>query len=250
MSLLPENKPKEIDLTPRMFVIGGAAMSGKTYNACKFPNPILINTDGNCKKVTTPSIYLNDKKYKTYKEKLETLFGVLKELNETQTTYQTIVIDLIEDRINELDCILVDEKNFMELVDLIEDIFDICEGYVLEKYKVDNLGKVPGYATGYTERKVNMQNVISALKTLTNKYYVVILTHTVDKVVDDKMVTMSMLKEDFYILLEGKTDMVINCKKLGNSYITRITKMRNNYKDPEVKKSINKEILEVIKDYE
>lgn len=226
MSLLPENKPKEIDLTPRMFVIGGAAMSGKTYNACKFPNPILINTDGNCKKVTTPSVYLNDKKYKTYKEKLETLFGALKELNETQTTYQTIVIDLIED------------------------IFDICEGYVLEKYKVDNLGKVPGYATGYTERKVNMQNVISALKTLTNKYYVVILTHTVDKVVDDKMVTMSMLKEDFYILLEGKTDMVINCKKLGNSYITRITKMRNNYKDPEVKKSINKEILEVIKDYE
>lgn len=226
MSLLPENKPKEIDLTPRMFVIGGAAMSGKTYNACKFPNPILINTDGNCKKVTTPSIYLNDKKYKTYKEKLETLFGVLKELNETQTTYQTIVIDLIED------------------------IFDICEGYVLEKYKVDNLGKVPGYATGYTERKINMQNVISALKTLTNKYYVVILTHTVDKVVDDKMITMSMLKEDFYILLEGKTDMVINCKKLGNSYITRITKMRNNYKDPEVKKSINKEILEVIKDYE
>lgn len=226
MSLLPENKPKEIDLTPRMFVIGGAAMSGKTYTACKFPNPILINTDGNCKKVTTPSVYLNDKKYKTYKEKLETLFGVLKELNETQTTYQTIVIDLIED------------------------IFDICEGYVLEKYKVDNLGKVPGYATGYTERKVNMQNVISALKTLTNKYYVVILTHTVDKVVDDKMITMSMLKEDFYILLEGKTDMVINCKKLGNSYITRITKMRNNYKDPEVKKSINKEILEVIKDYE
>ena len=226
MSLLPENKPKEIDLTPRMFVIGGAAMSGKTYNACKFPNPILINTDGNCKKVTTPSIYLNDKKYKTYKERLETLFGVLKELNETQTTYQTIVIDLIED------------------------IFDICEGYVLEKYKVDNLGKVPGYATGYTERKVNMHNVISALKTLTNKYYVVILTHTVDKVVDDKMVTMSMLKEDFYILLEGKTDMVINCKKLGNSYITRITKMRNNYKDPEVKKSINKDILEVIKDYE
>lgn len=226
MSLLPENKPKEIDLTPRMFVIGGAAMSGKTYNACKFPNPILINTDGNCKKVTTPSIYLNDKKYKTYKEKLETLFGALKELNETQTTYQTIVIDLIED------------------------IFDICEGYVLEKYKVDNLGKVPGYATGYTERKVNMLNVISALKTLTNKYYVVILTHTVDKVVDDKMVTMSMLKEDFYILLEGKTDMVINCKKLGNSYITRTTKMRNNYKDPEVKKSINKEILEVIKDYE
>lgn len=226
MSLLPENKPKQVDLTPRLFVIGGPAMSGKTFNACKFPNPILINTDGNCKKVTTPSIYLNDKSHKTYKEKMELLFGVLKELNETTTTYQTIVIDLIED------------------------IFDICEGYVLEKYKVDNLGKVPGYATGYTERKVNMQNVITALKTLTNKYYVVVITHTVDKVVDDKQVTMSMLKEDFYILLEGKADAVISCKKLGNTYITKITKMRNNYKDAEVQKSVNKEIMEVIKDYE
>lgn len=226
MSLLPENKPKQVDLTPRLFVIGGPAMSGKTFNACKFPNPILINTDGNCKKVTTPSIYLNDKTHKTYKEKMELLFGVLKELNETTTTYQTIVIDLIED------------------------IFDICEGYVLEKYKVDNLGKVPGYATGYTERKVNMQNVITALKTLTNKYYVVVITHTVDKVVDDKQVTMSMLKEDFYILLEGKADAVISCKKLGNTYITKMTKMRNNYKDAEVQKSVNKEIMEVIKDYE
>lgn len=226
MSLLPENKPKQVDLTPRLFVIGGPAMSGKTFNACKFPNPILINTDGNCKKVTTPSIYLNDKTHKTYKEKMELLFGVLKELNETTTTYQTIVIDLIED------------------------IFDICEGYVLEKYKVDNLSKVPGYATGYTERKVNMQNVITALKTLTNKYYVVVITHTVDKVIDDKQVTMSMLKEDFYILLEGKADAVISCKKLGNTYITKMTKMRNNYKDAEVQKSVNKEIMEVIKDYE
>ena len=226
MSLLPKNEPTKIDLTPKMFVIGGRAMSGKTYNACKFPNPILINTDGNCSKVTTPSIYLNDKKYKTYKEKMELLFGVLKELNETETTYQTIIIDLIED------------------------VFDICEGYVLEKYKVDNLSKVPGYATGYTERKVNMQNVISALKTLTNKYYVIVITHTVDKVVDDKMVTISMLKEDFYILLEGKADVVVNCKKLGNTYIARMSKYRNNYKDPEVQKAIKPEILEVLKTYE
>ena len=61
---------------------------------------------------------------------------------------------------------------------------------------------------------------------------------------------MSMLKEDFYILLEGKADAVISCKKLGNTYITKMTKMRNNYKDAEVQKSVNKEIMEVIKDYE
>lgn len=226
MSLLPKNEPKKVDLTPRMFVIGGPAMSGKTYNACRFPSPLLINTDGNCKKVATPSIYLNDKSHKTYKEKMELLFGVLKELNETTTEYKTIIIDLIED------------------------IFDICEGYVLEKYKVDNLSKVPGYATGYTERKVNMQNVISALKTLTNKYYVVVITHTVDKVIDDKLVTISMLKEDFYILLEGKADLVLNCKKIGNTYFTKYKSYRNNYKDAEIQKAIEPEILEVIKNYD
>ena len=47
MSLLPKNEPTKIDLTPKMFVIGGPAMSGKTYNACKFPNPILRNTERN-----------------------------------------------------------------------------------------------------------------------------------------------------------------------------------------------------------
>lgn len=69
MSLLPENKPTQVDLTPRLFIIGGPAMSGKTFNACKFPSPLLINTDGNCKKVTTPSIYLMISHIKLIKKK-------------------------------------------------------------------------------------------------------------------------------------------------------------------------------------
>lgn len=227
MSVLPKNEPKKtIDLTPRMIIFGGGAMVGKTYQACRFPNPILINTDGNCKKVSTPSIYLNDSSNKTYKQKLELLFTTLKELNETENTYETIIIDLIED------------------------IFDICEGYVLEKYKVDNLSKVPGFATGYTERKANFRNIITALKTLSNKYYICVLTHTVDKVIDDKMKTISMLKEDFYIDLEGQSDLVVQCKKLGKTYIVRNTYFRNDYKDVEIQKLVNKDILEVIKDYE
>ena len=113
MSLLPKNEPTKIDLTPKMFVIGGPAMSGKTFTACKFPNPILINTDGNCKKVTTPSIYLNDKTHKTYKEKMgiatvkdaekklksmtrQELFDALLDINDgdyyaASAEYQTIV---------------------------------------------------------------------------------------------------------------------------------------------------------------
>ena len=228
MSILPKNEPNEVDLTPRVFVFRGDAMSGKTYQAIRFPSPILINTDGNCKKVDTPSIYLNDAKYKTYKEKLETLFGALKELNETETPFKTIIIDLAED------------------------IDEICVRYVLEKYNVKNLSDVKGYATGYIERKNNFNNIVSALKTLSSKYYIVFITHTVQKIIDDKIEIISMLKEDLYNNLTGQADLIVDCKKIGAiTYQSKILKYRNNYKEQSVQeKCKDKSILDIIKDYQ
>ena len=60
MSLLPENKPKTFEKTPKIFFIWGGSMSGKTYLARQFPNPIILNTDGNAKKVSTPSVDIKD----------------------------------------------------------------------------------------------------------------------------------------------------------------------------------------------
>lgn len=226
MSILPKNEPTEVDLTPRVFVFRGAAMSGKTYQATRFPSPILINTDGNCKKVSTPSIYLNDSKFKTYKERLETLLGALKELNETETPYKTIIIDLAED------------------------IDEICVKFVLEKYNVKNLSDVKGYATGYLERKNNFNAIVSILKTLSSKYYIVFITHTIQKVIEDKLETMSMLKEDLYNNLTGQADLIVDCKKIGQTYMVKQNAYRNNYKDAEVQSKCNKEILDIIKDYQ
>lgn len=50
--LLPANKPKNKDITPKVFFIWGQSMSGKTYLARQFPSPVIINTDGNAKKLT------------------------------------------------------------------------------------------------------------------------------------------------------------------------------------------------------
>ena len=60
MSLLPANEPKIKDITPKTFLIWGESMSGKTCLAKKFPNPIILNTDGNAKKIDTPSIEIKD----------------------------------------------------------------------------------------------------------------------------------------------------------------------------------------------
>ena len=67
--LLPVNKPKEKDITPKVFFIWGQSMSGKTYLARQFPNPLIINTDGNAKKVDTPSVEVYD--FETFVKVLE-----------------------------------------------------------------------------------------------------------------------------------------------------------------------------------
>ena len=107
--MLPENKPKKKDVTPRVFFIWGDAMSGKTYLARQFPDPILLNTDGNYIKVDTPSVYITD-----YKQLLLTL----KELEDQQgKVFKTIIIDLVEDvrgLITKQVCEKYDEENLGE----------------------------------------------------------------------------------------------------------------------------------------
>ena len=59
---LPENKPQVPKDTPRNYFIYGETMSGKSYLANEFPNPIVLNTDGNAEANSVPSIQLlNDK---------------------------------------------------------------------------------------------------------------------------------------------------------------------------------------------
>ena len=60
MSILPPNQPKIANQTPKSFIIWGESMSGKTYLSRQFPNPLIINTDGNGQKVDTPCIEIKN----------------------------------------------------------------------------------------------------------------------------------------------------------------------------------------------
>ena len=106
MPLLPENKPMEKDVTPKVFFIWGQSMHGKTYLARQFPNPIILNTDGNGKKINTPHVDIFD---------FETFVNVLREIEEGKHSYETIVVDLIDDI-----------KTFLE-------------DYICKKFEVENL---------------------------------------------------------------------------------------------------------------
>ena len=103
MSLLPENKRREADsVTKRKLWIYGQPFSGKTTIADKFPDPLMINSDGNVRYVTAPYIIITDKveangrmakttmAWEVFKQTIE-------ELALKQNTFKTIVVDLLED---------------------------------------------------------------------------------------------------------------------------------------------------------
>ena len=80
----------------------GESCTGKTYLADKFPNILMLNTDGNTREVTAPRFRIADQVTivgSVEKKKLawEVFKDIIGELETTKTTYETISLDLIED---------------------------------------------------------------------------------------------------------------------------------------------------------
>lgn len=101
--LLPENKRRTPDATKKKVVwVYGAPFSGKTFFANAFPDPLMLNTDGNIKFVDAPYIPIRDTvtvEGRLTKRKLayEIFTETVDELEKKQNTFKTIVVDLLED---------------------------------------------------------------------------------------------------------------------------------------------------------
>lgn len=101
--LLPENKRRTIESTTKKVVwIYGSPFSGKTTFANHFPDPIMLNTDGNIKFVDAPYISIRDEVKKNgrmteRKMAWEIFKEVIGELELKENTFKTIVVDLLED---------------------------------------------------------------------------------------------------------------------------------------------------------
>lgn len=100
---LPKNERREIsEISKKTIWLYGKPFSGKTTFANKFPDPLMLNTDGNIKFVDAPYIPIKDQvtvtgrlthrkfAWQVFKEAIE-------ELEKKQNTFKTIVVDLLED---------------------------------------------------------------------------------------------------------------------------------------------------------
>lgn len=100
--LLPKNERRTLDsVKKRTIWIYGKPFSGKTFFADAFPDPLMLNTDGNIKNVTAPYLTISDvvtQNGRITERKLawEVFKEAITEL-EKGSTFKTIVIDLLED---------------------------------------------------------------------------------------------------------------------------------------------------------
>lgn len=100
---LPENKRRNIEkIEKRTLWIYGKPFSGKTTFANKFPDPLMLNTDGNIKFVDAPYISIKDE-VKVEGRMTKRTFAwqkfkdVIGELEKKDNTFKSIIIDLVED---------------------------------------------------------------------------------------------------------------------------------------------------------
>lgn len=214
MALLPTNTPKEKDITPKVFFIWGQSMSGKTYLARQFPNPVIINTDGNAKKVDTPSVEVYD---------FETFVKVLQEIEAGNHDFKTIIIDLVDD-----------VKTMLQTY--------VCKKYSEQlKTEINDEGEVP-YGKGYRDVKSTWQKLMVRLNQL--PYNVIFISHIVEISENNQTIERPSLEQKFYNMTMGRCDMSIKCRKVGQKYLQLCDSKRDNYNETDVK---DKNVLEILK---
>jgi hypothetical protein len=206
MGLLPSNKPKKTVDTPRNFFIWGQTMHGKSYLASQFPNPVVLNTDGNASAIETPSVDLkNERDSKTGQIKfsvIDQLTQLIKELEQGNHEFETVVIDVIDD-----------------VVTLIEQA--ICE-----ENGVQYIGDMP-YGKGFGIFKSIFTALVVKLKGLPMNVIYVSRYATVSENNIERPVPSLSVKH--LNTVNGNCDLNILCQKVGKNYIRRVVDRRKAY---------------------
>lgn len=222
MGILPEDKPQQPKPQPHNFFIYGATMSGKSYFASFFPHPLSLNTDGNSEQGTAPNIQIRNVRGEDgqlTQSAIKQLDDIVKELQGTDNTFQTVVIDVIDDI-----CVMIEQA--------------IC---------IDNgvqtLNDIP-YGKGFTTFNSVLQQFVMDLKALPmNVIYVSRELQNVDEQTG-AVSRMPSLKTKYYNIVNGNCDLVIHTQKFGKDTYTRtVEDRRTKYKEENITDKRIKQLL-------
>lgn len=226
MGILPKNEPKQTVETPQNFFIFGETMSGKSYLAGQFPNPLFLDTDGNAKSNPYPSIELRNPKDKNghiieKQSVVYTLDQIVTELQTSTHTYETIVLDVIDD------------------------IIVMIEQYVCDKAgdSYETLSDIP-YGKGYAMVNSILQELVIDLKSL--PLNIVYISRYSSYEENNMRIEVPSLKEKYVNIINGNCDFMIQTSKIGKNYLRVVKRKRKNYDPEKVENQAVKKILDTV----
>ena len=207
--VLPPNEKKEPKETPRNFVIFGGTMEGKTYFSEEFPNPLNLNTDGNADMIETPSINIRNergKDGKIVKPASEHLAEIIAALEMTDHTYETVVIDVIDD------------------------IVTLFEQEITEEHGVKSIGDI-AWGKGHQLLGMAVRVLVMRLKELsmTRKMNIIYVSRLNIIEENDVEKYVPSLPIKWLNIVNGNSDYMILCRKVGKNYIRRAVDKRKNF---------------------
>ena len=191
---LPSTDRRAVDgVKGKRIWLYGAPFSGKTYLANAFPNPLMLNTDGNVRFVDAPYIAIKDQ---------VTVEGRL--------TKRTYAWEVLKDAVTELE---KGGNGFQTIViDLVEDCYEYCRAWMFNKLGIEHESD-SSYGKGWDMIKTEF---LGLMKRITNLDYpnVVLISHEdvsrdITKKSGDKItVVKPNLSEKPALKIAGMVDLV------------------------------------------
>lgn len=217
MFQLPKVEKLSPKSEPKNFFIWGSPMTGKSYFSSFFPNPLVLNTDGNSEQGSAPSIQLRNIRNETGGLKQ----SVIKQLDDIITALQ------VENPKRPAD------QQFKTIViDVIDDICVMIEQAICLDAGVQALSDIP-YGKGYAMFNTALQQFVMDLKAL--PLNVIYISRELANTDENTGVTTyePSLKTKYYNIVNGNCDVVIRTKKIGDgqnaSYFRDVKALRTMY---------------------
>jgi hypothetical protein len=114
------------------------------------------------------------------------------------------------------------------IIDLVDDIKTILSTYICKRHKVNNLVDVP-YGKATSEFKDCWQRLMTKLSQL--PYTIIFISHIVEVQEVEKP---SLAQRELNVCM-GRCDVAIRCRKIGEKYISQCDRKRQVYTPSDIK---------------
>lgn len=248
---LPKNEERPVDHTPRIFLLFGRTMEGKTYMANEFPNPLNLSTDTNAEK--QGYAYIDIKPVRITEKMTKQKGGQFHGMTDKIGKIGIPTHDILTASLNalSLENQKQDEPFETLIIDVVDDLAQLTEEYTLD-YVNEMTGRDEQYL-GDFEHGVAWGRFNNFFLTLVTKIhgfedikYIVWISRSNNTGTERNPEWSPALRNSLLNKINGEGDFMIECSKIGKNYTRKVKKKRNQIDADKVKDVRIRKILDTV----